>query len=179
MQKLLDDIKVEMDTLKGCIGRMEQRLDELQKKVVGLSELLQAGVPAQQPLPEPVVVEEPVEEVVEEVITQDTPEADDVQVHPEPTPVEAPAEVGVPPVILGDRIRPSSELRHALSLNDSFRFTRELFGGDAARMNRILEQLGGAGSLAVAMSIVESEIHVSEDNEALADLTDLLHKYFN
>ena len=30
MQILLDDIRGVMDTLKECIGRMEQRLDELQ-----------------------------------------------------------------------------------------------------------------------------------------------------
>ena len=37
--------------------------------------------------------------------------------------------------ILAERIKPAKDLRHAISLNDSFRFVRELFAGDAARMN--------------------------------------------
>ena len=43
MQKLLDDIRTEMDVLKGSIGRMEQRLDELQNKFAELNKLLQTG----------------------------------------------------------------------------------------------------------------------------------------
>ena len=33
--------------------------------------------------------------------------------------------------ILAERIKPATDLRHAISLNDSFRFTRELFDGNA------------------------------------------------
>ena len=47
MQKLLDDIRTEMDVLKGSIGRMEQRLDELQNKFAELNKLLQTGTRSQ------------------------------------------------------------------------------------------------------------------------------------
>ena len=34
--------------------------------------------------------------------------------------------------ILAERIKPAKDLIHAICLNDSFRFVRELFAGDAA-----------------------------------------------
>lgn len=170
MQKLLDDIRTEMETLKGCVGRMEQRLDELQGKLAELSELLQAGSRTQ--TPEPLKPEEPV--------------APAPPIQPSVRPVEPqaeapkPAEDGVAASsILGERIRLAADLRHALSLNDSFRFTRELFGGDGARMNRVLARLGEAGSFAEALSMFGQEVHVAEDNEAAADFVELLRKYFN
>ena len=81
--------------------------------------------------------------------------------------------------ILAERIRPATDLRHAISLNDSFRFTRELFGGDAARMNDVLRRLGEAPALDEALAIFEAEVHVEEDNPAAADFVELLRKYFN
>ena len=42
--------------------------------------------------------------------------------------------------ILAERIKPAKDLRHAISLNDSFRFVRELFAGDAARMNEVVRR---------------------------------------
>lgn len=81
--------------------------------------------------------------------------------------------------ILAERIRPATDLRHAISLNDSFRFTRELFGGDAARMNDVLRRLGEAPALDEALAIFEAEVHIEEDNPAAADFVELLRKYFN
>lgn len=174
MQKLLDDIRTEMETLKGCVGRMEQRLDELQGKLAELSELLQAGSRTQTPEPlkpeEPVAPAPPMQPSVRPVEPQTEASK----------PAEQPAEDGVAASsILGERIRPAADLRHALSLNDSFRFTRELFGGDGARMNRVLARLGEAGSFAEALSMFGQEVHVAEDNEAAADFVELLRKYFN
>lgn len=173
MQKLLDDIRTEMETLKGCIGRMEQRLDELQGKLAELSELLQAGSRAQ--VPEPLKSEEPAVPA-----SSQQPSACPVETQTEASkPAVQPLEDGVAASILGERIRPAADLRHALSLNDSFRFTRELFGGDGARMNRVLARLGEAGSFAEALSMFGQEVHVAEDNEAAADFVELLRKYFN
>ena len=158
MQKLLDDIRTEMETLKGCVGRMEQRLDELQGKLAELSELLQAGSRTQ--TPEPLKPEEPVAPAppIQPSVRPVEPQAE------APKPAEQPAEDGV---------------AASSSLNDSFRFTRELFGGDGARMNRVLARLGEAGSFAEALSMFGQEVHVAEDNEAAADFVELLRKYFN
>lgn len=85
----------------------------------------------------------------------------------------------VPTPILGDRIKTAVDLRRSISLNDSFRFSRELFGGDGEQMNRILQQIGEMSSYTAALSVLTSKVKVNEDNEAMADLLELLKKYFN
>lgn len=81
--------------------------------------------------------------------------------------------------ILAERIKPAKDLRHAISLNDSFRFVRELFAGDAARMNEVVRRLGEAPSLDKAMDIFVSEVQPDEENEAAVDFMELLKKYFS
>ena len=173
MQKLLDDIRTEMDVLKGSIGRMEQRLDELQNKFAELNKLLQTGTRFQ--TPEAVVRQESVEE--REPIP---PTRQEVKItEPSSAPVHVSEEQPSPSAILGERIKPATDLRHAVSLNDSFRFTRELFYGDTARMNEIVGQLGKASSLEEAMSVFMSKVHPDEENEAAIDFVELLKKYFS
>lgn len=81
--------------------------------------------------------------------------------------------------ILAERIKPATDLRHAISLNDSFRFVRELFGGNASRMNDVLGRLGAAPSLDKAVEIFVSEVHPDEENESATDFIELLKKYFS
>lgn len=95
----------------------------------------------------------------------------------EPMPLQA--VVASASTILAERIKPATDLRHAISLNDSFRFTRELFGGDASRMNEVVGRLGAAPSLDKAMDIFVSEVHPDDENESAADFIELLKKYFS
>ena len=175
MQKLLDDIRMEMNTLKECIGRMEQRLDELQGKFVDLNNLLQAGPRVQTP---EIVVEIAEEEKCVTPIVQEAEKKEEAKVENHPATIHVSEEIS-PSLILGERIKPATDLRHAVSLNDSFRFTRELFGGDAARMNRVFAELSSVGSFEAAMALFQREVQVDEDNEAAAAFVELLHKYFN
>lgn len=172
MQKLLDDIKAEMDVLKGSIGRMEQRLGELQNKFAELNKLLQPGTGAQ--------------EASEAIVRQEVEEREPISVGQEVKITESPSasmhlseEQLSPSGILGERIKSASDLRHAVSLNDSFRFTRELFGGDAARMNRVFAELNAATSFEEALAMFQKEVHVDEENEAVVAFVELLRKYFN
>lgn len=80
--------------------------------------------------------------------------------------------------ILADRIRPARDLRHAISLADRFRFTRELFGGDAERMSDAVAQLSTAASFAEALTILSCLTPANEESAAYVDLTELLRKYF-
>lgn len=96
-----------------------------------------------------------------------------------PTPPTARDEEPRPAVILAERIRPAHDLRHALSLNDTFRFSRELFGGDTARMHEVLNLIGQAGSLDEAIETFTREAHPEDGNEAVNDFNELLKKYFN
>lgn len=81
--------------------------------------------------------------------------------------------------ILAERIKPSTDLCRLISLNDSFRFSRELFGGDSELMNRMLQQVGEMSSFDTALIFVSSKINVDKENEAMADFLELLKKYFN
>lgn len=172
MQTILDNIELDIQELKCLmqaivrdeqsslksvarrnISQMRLRLDALQQ---WLDECPDVSVPELQKseLPKPTVQE--TVSVCEETV-----------------------ETEVPTAILAERIRPTATLRSGISLNDSFRFARELFHDDAARMNQVLQQLGEASSLDEAMRIYESEVAVDEDNEAAADFLELLKKYFN
>lgn len=174
------------------IRQMQARLDEL-------SRLLDGGTAGEAPAgtvsdaaaavlsAEPKVYETPVVKTVEEPVPTPIiePELQTPSVGPasgdEPSPVSVEATVQPQQVtpILGERIRPATDLRHAISLNDAFRFTRELFKGDGARMNEVVEQLGNAATLDEALRIFYSIVAPDEENEAAADFVELLKKYFS
>ena len=81
--------------------------------------------------------------------------------------------------VLGESLKLSAGLRHAISLNDSFRFSRELFNGDSEQMNRVIEQISEMSSLDTAIAFLYSKVNVDEENEAMIDFQELLKKYFN
>lgn len=94
-------------------------------------------------------------------------------------PVRCPITNNQPSAILAERIKPSASLNRAISLNDSFRFTREIFNGNAARMNDVVRRLGEAGSFDKALALFHSEVDADEENEAVSDFIELLKKYFS
>ena len=84
---------------------------------------------------EPVIVQETqtaVEEtVMEEPVVEDEmeeKEAEDESEDDESLLIEEPKAA-----VLGESIKMAAGLRHSISLNDSFRFSREIFGGDPSR----------------------------------------------
>ena len=174
MQTLLDDIELDIQELKylmqtitaepdsklrivakRSIQQMRARLDELQKV------LEETGSKVE----EPQIVEIKVPEVTEPVSPKHEPEA---------APSSSPASP-----ILAERIKPATDLRHAISLNDSFRFAREIFGGNTTRMNEVIRQLGDAPSLDKALELFSSLVNPDEENEAVVDFVELLKKYFS
>lgn len=198
MQTLLTDIELDIQELKCLIKavssdanpalrvvvkrniqQMKARLDALQKMLdeadVTKMPVVQQIVPevpkpeAPKPEVQQTIVPQPV--VVEPTVSE--PAAPEVFPEPEPV-VASPASP-----ILAERIKPAADLRRAISLNDLFRFSRELFGGDTARLNEVVERLGNAPSLDAAMTLLASEIHLDEENEAAADFVELLRKYFS
>lgn len=135
-------------------------------------------VVSSEPMPAAVIEPAP---VIEEVVTEVTVMPEPVAVTPvvmeeTPKPIE-PQPIASP--ILAERIKPATDLRHAISLNDSFRFAREIFGGDTARMNEVIRQLGAASSLDEALTLFSSTVQADEENETVADFIELLKKYFS
>ena len=185
-------------------GRLDILLEQLDRGALPENELPDRVI---NPMPEPVsaaaaaAAEEEEEEEEEEEIVVGNPEKDEEPVivpeapeMPESEQLELP-EVTVEPAqsaevsmkietntastpILAERIKTTGDLRRSISLNDSFRFSRELFGGSMEQMNHVLQQIGEMHSLDAALVFSSSKIKVEEENEAKADLVELLKKYF-
>ena len=177
-------------------GRLDILLEQLDRGAIPENELPDRTI---DPTPEQesaAAAEEEEEEIVvgnpekdeEPVIVPEAPEM------PEPEQLELP-EVTVEPAqsaevsmkietntastpILAERIKTAGDLRRSISLNDSFRFSRELFGGSMEQMNHVLQQIGEMHSLDAALVFLSSKIKVEEENEAKVDLVELLKKYF-
>lgn len=171
MQTLLNDIELDIQELKclmqaiagdtnsalrvvakRSIQQMKMRLDELQKLLDEIPE-------------------------INPIVTRVIRDEEEQSVASAAEPMLSPVASSSP--ILAECIKPSKDLRHAISLNDSFRFTRELFGGDALRMNEIVHLLGEAPDLNKAIAIFNSEVQLDEENEAVVDFIELLKKYFS
>ena len=206
MQTLLDDIELDIQELKYLmqvlatdanptlkvvakrnIQQMRARLDALQK-LLDETPVEEVAIPeapvAPVVIPEPAAAPEPVKPtpVEEPVVVEITKPVEVVSPKPESTPKpesEPSAIISSASPILAERIKPATDLRHAISLNDSFRFAREIFGGDTARMNEVIRQLGAAPSLEKALELFSSTVNPDEENETVVDFIDLLKKYFS
>ncbi|MCY6341960.1 hypothetical protein [Bacteroides hominis] len=178
-------------------GRLDILLEQLDRGALPENELPDRII---NPMPEPVSAAAEEEEEEEEIVVGN-PEKDEEPVivpeapeMPESEQLELP-EVTVEPAqsaevsmkietntastpILAERIKTAGDLRRSISLNDSFRFSRELFGGSMEQMNHVLQQIGEMHSLDAALVFLSSKIKVEEENEAKADLVELLKKYF-
>ena len=206
MQTLLDDIELDIQELKYLmqvlatdanptlkvvakrnIQQMRARLDALQK-LLDETPVEEVAIPeapvAPVVIPEPAAAPELVKPtpVGEPVVVEITKPVEIVSPKPESTPKpesESSAIISSASPILAERIKPATDLRHAISLNDSFRFAREIFGGDTARMNEVIRQLGAAPSLEKALELFSSTVNPDEENETVVDFIELLKKYFS
>lgn len=180
-QKLLTDIELDIhelkclmdsfakeptptlsELLKRSITRMQGRLDELQQEVDAIQVTSPSAVEetgegtnevAESEVDSPVVIQS-FESIV---VKEEEPKS----------------------ALLGESLKLSAGLRHAISLNDSFRFSRELFEGDTDLMNRVIEQISVMSFYKTAVAFLSSKVELDEDKEAVNDFLELLKKYFN
>lgn len=126
------------------------------------------------------IVEDTVEKAIVETVAEEavTEESEPVELQ-EQEEQQKEQEEEVKPSVLGESIKMTAGLRHSISLNDSFRFSRELFGGDVELMNRVVEQMSVMSSYKTAAAFLASKTSAVEESEALNDLLELLKKYFN
>lgn len=71
-----------------------------------------------------------------------------------------------------------SDFRKAFSLNDRFRFRRELFGGDDEKMNKAIADLNDIQSYEASVAYLNDELKWNVEDEAVADFLKLLEKRF-
>ncbi len=173
------------ELLKRSVARMQGRLDELSQEIDSVELVSLSSF----------VVEETV--VKENEITAQEKDASVIIQSPKPVIAAAAEEeeeeeepvIEEAPVIikkeepknavLGESIKLAAGLRHSISLNDSFRFSRELFKGDTDLMNRVIEQISVMGSYKTAVAFLSSKVEIDEERDAVVDFLELLKKYFN
>jgi hypothetical protein len=80
--------------------------------------------------------------------------------------------------VLGEQLKPAAELSKGLTLNDTFRFSRELFNGDKDAMDRTLQEISQMSSFTDVVSYLSSQTEWDEESDAVKDFVELLKKYF-
>lgn len=71
-----------------------------------------------------------------------------------------------------------SDFRKAFSLNDRFRFRRELFGGNEDRMNKAITDLNEIHTYEDSVTYLNNDLQWNIEDEAVADFIKLLEKRF-
>lgn len=197
-QKLLTDIELDVhelkllmntfskeptqtlsELLKRSILRMQERLEQLSEEISAVPVEASSSPVAEAEIEAPIVEEQApvIEEIEYPVIGEpvvEEKEAEDESKDDESLLIEEPKAA-----VLGESIKMAAGLRHSISLNDSFRFSREIFGGDPELMNCVIEQISVMSSYKTAVAFLASKVSVNEENEAMADFLELLKKYFN
>ncbi len=179
------------ELLKRSVARMQGRLDELSQEIdsvelVSLSSFVveetvvkENEITAQEKDASVIIQSpEPVIEAAEAAAAEEEEEEEEEE------PVIEEASVIIKKeepknAVLGESIKLAAGLRHSISLNDSFRFSRELFKGDTDLMNRVIEQISVMGSYKTAVAFLSSKVEIDEEKDAVVDFLELLKKYFN
>ena len=71
-----------------------------------------------------------------------------------------------------------SDFRKAFSLNDRFRFRRELFQGDEAKMNQVIDELNQIHSYPDSVAYLQTHVTWNPEDPAAIDFMKLLEKRF-
>lgn len=179
------------ELLKRSVARMQGRLDELSQEIdsvelVSLSSFVveetvvkENEITAQEK-DASVIIQSPKPVIAAEA--EAAAAAEEEEEEEEPVIEEAPLIIKKEEpknAVLGESIKLAAGLRHSISLNDSFRFSRELFKGDTDLMNRVIEQISVMGSYKTAVAFLSSKVEIDEEKDAVVDFLELLKKYFN
>lgn len=172
--QLLREQMAEHQRLIDSINRSGVAMAEPEVKAVDVEPVLEPET-RPEPKPEepaPVVVAEPEQKPAERQeppVVQQTPEAH--------KPVESPA---ASKISLNDVIEKKSltDFRKAISLNDWFRFKRDLFKGNEEAINATVQALNGIGSYEEAIAYLNEHARWEPDDPTAADFIKLLEKRF-
>ena len=72
----------------------------------------------------------------------------------------------------------SKDMRKALSLNDRFRFKRELFAGSEVELNQALDLVNAMQSFDEAQEYFIQDLGWDQDNEDVAEFMGLVRRHF-
>ena len=198
--KILKDLHaLETDQIEMLRKQMEEHQALIQSIPPSVATPVQTVQEASITAPAPIPAEpEPV--IQEQEIRQELPAEQGLSAGPEPIPVEEPETPAVetsgkvipaerPGLFLNDLLEKKnfSDFRKAFSLNDRFRFRRELRPRDGftlvlmlwlARMNKVINDLNDLHSYEDSVTYLNNELKWNIEDEAVADFIKLLEKRF-
>lgn len=125
---------------------------EEEEATVELPQETPAAEPEPAPQPEPVAEPEP---QPEQVVEQPAPEPIVEQPQPEPAAEQPKPEAPRAPQQTSLFGTPVTDIRQAVSIGDRFLFQRELFGGNAEKLQQTLTELNNLHSLDEAVALVD------------------------
>lgn len=125
---------------------------EEEEATVELPQEAPAAEPEPAPQPEPVAEPEP---QPEQVVEQPAPEPIVEQPQPEPAAEQPKPEAPRAPQQTSLFGTPVTDIRQAVSIGDRFLFQRELFGGNAEKLQQTLTELNNLHSLDEAVALVD------------------------
>lgn len=174
---LLDQYQRMAEACKKDILATKQEIENSEPLLSQKEEVKEAVLPKE---PEPIIEEpvqkdelkSPVEPVREEPVkelVQKTAEA------PQSAPVMAKGNVSLNDLLEKKNL---SDFRKAFSLNDRFRFRRDLFHGNEEQMNQVISDLNQIDSLDEALRFIDKNLSWDMNNETVTDFIKLLEKRY-
>ncbi len=173
---LLDQYQRMAEACKKDILATKQEIENSEPLLSQKEEVKEAVM---QKAPEPTIeevrkeeVKSPAESVREEPVkepVQKTAEA------PQPAPVMAKGNVSLNDLLEKKNL---SDFRKAFSLNDRFRFRRDLFHGNEEQMNQVISDLNQIDSLDEALRFIDKNLSWDMNNETVTDFIKLLEKRY-
>lgn len=174
---LLDQYQRMAEACKKDILATKQEIEN-SEPLLSQKEEVKEAVMQKEPQP---IIEEPVRK--EEVKSPTEPVREEPVKEPVQKTAEAPQPAPVMPrsnVSLNDLLEKKnlSDFRKAFSLNDRFRFRRDLFHGNEEQMNQVISDLNQIDSLDKALRFIDKNLSWDMNNETVADFIKLLEKRY-
>lgn len=130
----------------------------------------------EQVIEEPIVEEPVVEKAIpEEKIVQETIPLKEIEV-PHKTILADKSSISLNDILEKKNL---SDFRKAFSLNDRFRFRRELFGGNEEKMNKAISDLNDLSSYEESVTYLNKVLNWNIEDASVADFIKLLEKRFS
>lgn len=168
-QKLIQSIPFREAAEQPAVTSPQPEVPEVKEVESPISEPQKIEVPMEQPetAKQPIVEKRatPEEAIQKETVAQTTSKAG----------IPEKAAVSLNEILEKQNL---SDFRKAFSLNDRFRFRRELFGGDEARMNKAITELNEIHTYEESMSYLHNELNWNIEDPAVTDFIKLLEKRF-
>ena len=179
--QLTHKVLKELHTLEEFqLEALRKQMEEHQRLIdsIPVSKPLQMPeVQVQEPVVEEPIVAEPIVEKVipEEKIVQETIPLKEIEI-PHKTILADKSSISLNDILEKKNL---SDFRKAFSLNDRFRFRRELFGGNEEKMNKAISDLNDLSSYEESVTYLNKVLNWNIEDASVADFIKLLEKRFS